>query len=160
VATSRGLPSDAELAHRSAILRLPQWMAGGEPAAFGQQCRWRLEELDRSAGEWRARLDERVRRNPARLVQVHQLATAANADKRGAYSRLRRLLTVPAVGSSLPPERIQAELDRLASADPSRPVVPRERRSPGIEHKNAMPAAPPCPQNAVSATTAARRGNA
>jgi hypothetical protein len=47
-----------------------------------------------------------------------------------------------------------------ANADPSQPVVPRDRRSPGIEHKNGMPAAPPCPRTAVSATTLARRGNA
>jgi len=93
-------------------------MADGDPTAFGQQCKWRLEPTDRTAGEWRVRLDERVRRKPAHLVQVHQLATAANADKPGAYSRLRRLLTVPAVGSSLPPERIQAELDRLANERP------------------------------------------
>lgn len=46
-----------------------------------------------------------------------------------------------------------------SNADPSRPVVPPERRSPGIEHKNVMPAAPPCPQTAVP-TTLARRGNA
>ena len=110
--------SGAELARRSAILRLPHWMAGGDPTAFGHQCNWRLEEVDGPAGEWRVRLDERVRRKPARLVQVHQLASAANADKKGAYSRLRPLVAAPGVSGSMPPERIQAELDRLACERP------------------------------------------
>lgn len=47
-----------------------------------------------------------------------------------------------------------------SNADPSRRAVPRERRSPGIEHKDVMLAGPLCPQTAVSATTLARRGNA
>lgn len=119
MAATKGLPDDAELARQAAILRLPQWMAGGDLTEFGRQCRWRLEEVDRPAGEWRVRLDERVRRKPARLVQVHQLATAANADKRGAYSRLRRLPAAPGGGNSLPPEKIQAELDRLANERPN-----------------------------------------
>jgi hypothetical protein len=43
---------------------------------------------------------------------------AANADKKGAYSRLRPLVAAPGVGGSMPPERIQAELDRLARKRP------------------------------------------
>lgn len=114
----RGLPDEGELARRSVILGLPQWMAGGDPAAFAQQCKWRLEAADRAAGEWRVRLEERVRRKPARLVQVHRLATAANAGAAGAYARLSRLVDGPGAGKSLPPEQVQAELDRLASERP------------------------------------------
>lgn len=59
-----------------------------------------------------------LRRKPERLVQVHRLATAANADTPGAYARLRRLAAVPGVGSSLHPQKVQAELDRLVRDRP------------------------------------------
>ena len=38
-----GLPSDAELARRSARLRLPGWLAGGNLQEFGRMCRWRID---------------------------------------------------------------------------------------------------------------------
>jgi hypothetical protein len=118
VAGTHGLPSEAELARRSAVLHLPEWLAGGDPTAFGQQCRWRLEPTDRAAGEWRVRLDERVRRKPAHLIRANRLATAANAGAAGSYARLRRLAGAPGVGNSVPVERVQAELDRLARERP------------------------------------------
>ena len=115
---ARGLPDATELARRSAILHLPTWMAGGNPAEFGEQCRWRLEAADPAAGAWRVRLDERVRRKAAHLVQVRRLATAANGAAAGSYARLRRLAGAPGHGSSVPPQRVQAELDRLARDRP------------------------------------------
>lgn len=54
--------SDVELARRSARLRLPTWLAGGDPREFGRMCRWRMEAADLAEGEWDVRLDERVRR--------------------------------------------------------------------------------------------------
>ncbi|SRR6266567_844507 len=118
VTDARGLPDATELARRSAILQLPTWMAGGNPAEFGEQCRWRLEAADPAAGAWRVRLNERVRRKAAHLVQVRRLATAANAEAAGSYARLRRLAGAPGLGSSVSPQRVQAELDRLARDRP------------------------------------------
>ena len=57
VATTVGAPSDAELARRSARLRLPTWLAGGSPIEFGRMCRWRMEvAADLAGGEWDVRL--------------------------------------------------------------------------------------------------------
>jgi hypothetical protein len=75
-----GLPDDAELARRATTLKLPQWMAGGNPSEFARQCKWRAEPVNAVAGEWRVRLEERARRRPGQLVLVNRLATAANAE--------------------------------------------------------------------------------
>ena len=109
------VPSDAELARRSARIRLPAWLAGGDLLEFGRMCRWRMEAADVAAGEWDIRLDERVRRRRGRIVLVNRLATAGNADSAGAYSRLSRLPADAALFRSVPYERVQAELDRMSS---------------------------------------------
>jgi hypothetical protein len=110
VVDTHGLPDEAELARRSAILYLPGWLAGGDPTAFGEQCRWRLDlkAADRAAGEWRVRPDERVRRKPTHLVRVDRLATAANAGAAGSYARLHRFAGAPGAGNSLPVRRVGA----------------------------------------------------
>jgi len=64
VTVAADVPSDAELARRSARLRLPTWLAGGDPREFGRMCRWRMEAAGPAEGEWNVRLDERVRRRP------------------------------------------------------------------------------------------------
>ena len=107
----------AELARRSVRVRLPAWLAGGDPLDFGRMCRWRMEAAS-SAGEWDVRLDERVRRRPARLVQVNRLADRGNADAAGAYSRLRRLPASESLYERVPRERVQAELDRIGAQRP------------------------------------------
>jgi hypothetical protein len=107
--------SDAELARRSARLRLPTWLGGGDPLEFGRMCRWRMEATDPAVGEWDVRLDERVRRRPGRIVQVNRLATKSNADAAGAYSRLSRLPTDAALFRGVSYEHVQAELDRMGS---------------------------------------------
>ena len=110
--------SDAELARRSAWVRLPAWLAGGDPLDFGRMCRWRMEAADPAAGKWDVRLDERVRRRSARLVQVNRLADSRNADAAGAYSRLRRLPASESLYKRVPRDRVQAELDRIGSQRP------------------------------------------
>ncbi len=110
--------SDAELARRSARLRLPTWLAGGDPHEFGRMCRWRMQAADPATGEWDVRLDERVTRKPGRIVQAHRLATRSNADSPGAYSRLSRLPADAALFQGMPYEYIQAELDRLGAQRP------------------------------------------
>ena len=107
--------SDAELARRSARLRLPTWLGGGDPLEFGRMCRWRMEATDPAVGEWDVSLDERVRRRPGRIVQVNRLATKSNADAAGAYSRLSRLPTDAALFRGVSYEHVQAELDRMGS---------------------------------------------
>jgi hypothetical protein len=118
VTTTAGAPSDAEMARRSARMRLPTWLAGGNPLEFGRMCRWHMEAADPAGGEWDIRLDERVKRKPARIVQASRLATKSNADAVGAYSRLSRLPSNAALFSGLPHEYIQAELDRLGAQRP------------------------------------------
>jgi hypothetical protein len=110
--------SDTELARRLVRVRLPAWLAGGDPLDFGRMCRWRMEVADPVAGEWDVRLDERVRRRPARLLQVNRLADSRNADAAGAYSRLRRLPASENLYGLVPRERVQAELDRVGSQRP------------------------------------------
>lgn len=116
--TTAEAANDAELARRSARLRLPSWLAGGDPLEFGRMCRWRMESADAARGEWNVRLDERVRRRPARIVQANCLATRSNAGIAGAYSRLRRLPADPALFRGMPHQDIQAELDRLGAQRP------------------------------------------
>ena len=81
-------------------------------------CRWRMEVADLAGGEWDVRLEERVRRKPARIVLANRLATMSNVDTVGAYSRLRRLPTDTAVFEGMPYEYIQAELNRLGEQRP------------------------------------------
>ncbi|TVZ05069.1 hypothetical protein EAS64_10645 [Trebonia kvetii] len=107
--------ADAELARRSVRVRLPAWLAGSNPLDFGRMCRWRMEAADLAAGTWDVRLDERVRRRPARLVEVTRLAGSRNAAAAGAYSRLRRLPPSPSLYGRVPGDRVQAELDRISS---------------------------------------------
>ncbi len=118
MATTVGAPSDAELARRSARLRLPTWLAGGNPIEFGRMCRWRMEVADLAGGEWDVRLEERVRRKPARVVQANRLATMSNVGTVGAYSRLRRLPADTVLFRGMPYEYIQAELNRLGAQRP------------------------------------------
>jgi hypothetical protein len=118
VTTTVGAPSDAELARRSVRLRLPRWLAGGNPIEFGRMCRWRMEVADLASSEWDVRLEERVRRKPARVVQANRLATMSNVDTVGAYSRLRRLPADAALFRGMPYEHIQAELNRLGAQRP------------------------------------------
>jgi hypothetical protein len=118
VTTTVGAPSDAELARRSARLRLPTWLAGNNPIEFGRMCRWRMEVADLAGGEWDVRLEERVKRKPARVVQANRLATMSNVDTVGAYSRLRRLSADTALFRSMPYDYIQAELNRLGAQRP------------------------------------------
>jgi len=118
VTTTVGAPSDAELARRPARLRLPTWLAGGNPIEFGRMCRWRMEVADLGGGEWYVRLEERVKRKPARVVQANRLATMSNVDTVGAYSRLRRLPADTVLFRGMPYEYIQAELNRLGAQRP------------------------------------------
>jgi hypothetical protein len=111
-----GMPDD--LSNRFAILRLPHWLWGSNPARFGDEAQWILEPLDAAVGEWTVRLQERVRRRPGRLVQIHQLARRQNADTAGAYARLRRLPDPPS-NSNESPQRIQDEVDRVARDRPN-----------------------------------------
>jgi len=109
---------DVELARRSVRVRLPAWLAGGDPLDFGRMCRWRMEAAGLAAGEWDVRLDERVRRRPARLLQVNRLAGSRNADAAGAYSRLRRLPASENLYGRVPRELVQAELNRIGAQHP------------------------------------------
>lgn len=116
--TTAGTQSEAELARRSARIALPAWLAGGDPVGFGRMCRWRMEAAGPAIGEWNVRLDERVRRRSALLVQVNRLADSRNADTAGAYSRLRRLAASQNLYERVPRGRVQDELDRIASQRP------------------------------------------
>ena len=82
-------------------------------------CRWRMEVADLASGEWDVRLEERVRRKPARVVQANRLATMSNVDTVGAYSRLRRLPADTVLFRGMPYEHIQAELNRLGAQRPN-----------------------------------------
>ena len=82
-------------------------------------CRWRMEVADLASGEWDVRLEERVRRKPARVVQANRLATMNNVDMVGAYSRLRRLPADTVLFRGMPYEHIQAELNRLGAQRPN-----------------------------------------
>jgi hypothetical protein len=122
--TAVDTPSDADLARRSARLKLPEWVAGGNPAAFGRLCRWRMETIEGLAGDWKVKLDERVRSKPGNLVQVNRLATSGNAGSAGAYARLSRLLNDASLYGNLPYERVQEELDRIAAVQSERELAP------------------------------------
>jgi hypothetical protein len=113
-----GLSSDAELAQRSARIRLPGWLAEGNLQEFGRTCRWRMAPTNLASGEWEVRLDERVRRKPGHIVQVNRLATKSNVDKAGAYSRLSRLPREAALFKDVPYGQVQAELNRLGGQRP------------------------------------------
>jgi peptidoglycan hydrolase-like protein with peptidoglycan-binding domain len=78
-----------------------------------------MEVADPACGEWDVRLEERVRRKPARVVQANRLATMSNVDTVGAYSRLRRLPADTVLFRGMPYEHIQAELNRLGAQRPN-----------------------------------------
>jgi hypothetical protein len=118
VTVAAGLPSDAELAQRSARIRLPGWLAGGNLQEFGRTCRWRIASANSADGKWDVRLDERVKRTPGRLVQVNRLATRDNADKAGAYSWLCRLPREAALFKDVDYGHVQSEINRLGEQRP------------------------------------------
>lgn len=107
-----------QLAQRSALLRLPNWLWGGSIDDFANAAGWHLDPEDPATGKWRLRLRERVQRRPGRLIQVSKLADARNVDAIGAYGRLRRLPDQDPF-MRVDAGAIQAELDRRAKERPN-----------------------------------------
>lgn len=109
--------SDQSDAEADAIVKLPDWLYGGDPEAFGLAANWTMEPLDRDTMEWRIRLTERVTSPPVKLIKLTKLATAENVDSNVTFAPLSRLATSPDFTTS-PHINIERELRLLASERP------------------------------------------
>jgi hypothetical protein len=60
------------------VIRLPEWLWGDNPAAFGVIARWAMAPVEGDSGAWEVSLMERASGQPAGLVQLHRVAGASN----------------------------------------------------------------------------------
>ncbi len=102
---------------RSAVLRRPPWLWGGDLSAFASAAGWVIEPLP-SGDQWRVRLAERATAPGTRRLRVNRLADRANASNPAAYTRLRALPRDVDPSATLSSQDIRQEVDRLTRERP------------------------------------------
>lgn len=106
------------LAGRSAVVRLPELLWGGNPAGIGDACNWILNPEDESSGTYRLRLKERRNQRPARLLSANKMGHRSNVDSPGTFARL----------GALPPYHPMSEADSQVMARRIRDMRDRDDR--------------------------------
>lgn len=75
----------------AASMAVPPWMTGGDPKQLQDICEWHMESTDDPERPYLVRTAEALHGRSPQFLTMTKLADSGNANKQGAFSRMRRL---------------------------------------------------------------------
>ena len=100
------------------LIRLPDWLNGGDPATFGEMTRWIMTAVQGETRAWEVHLEERGSETTAKLVRVDLLANAGNISGLGENFGLREFAARQGRYPGLEAQDIRGEISRILEDRP------------------------------------------